>query len=95
MPAYPVSYGCNTYFTDVDPSKADNMTVLEAVYGVASVFWNYTGEAGQCNDMGAQGPSTLGTQDGVIMHTPTSQAPRAQQTYILMSVYLMSAVLFV
>jgi len=59
-----VSYACKTYFSDVDPSKADNMTVLQAVYGVASVFWNYTGESGQCNDMGAQEPSTLGSQDG-------------------------------
>ena len=64
MPAYPVSYACKTYFTDVDPSKADNTTILQAVYGVASVFWNFTGETGQCNNMGAQGPSTLGSQDG-------------------------------
>jgi hypothetical protein len=64
MPAYPVSYGCKRYFTDVNPSTADNFTVLTAVYGVASTFWNYSGQAGQCNDLTAQGPSTLGTQDG-------------------------------
>ena len=64
MPAYPVSYACKAHFTDVDPSTADNATVLAAVYGVASVFWNYTGQAGQCNDLNAQGPSTLGSQDG-------------------------------
>ena len=64
MPAYPVSYGCKKYFTDVDPAKADNLTILAAVYGVANTFWNYTGQAGQCNDLNAQGPSTLGSQDG-------------------------------
>ena len=64
MPGYPVSYGCKRYFTDVDPSTADNATILEAVYGVAAVFWNYTGQAGQCNNLNAQGPSTLGSQDG-------------------------------
>ena len=64
MPAYPVSYGCVKFFTHVDPDTADNSTVLEAVYGVASTFSNYTGQAGQCNDLYSQGPPSLGSQDG-------------------------------
>lgn len=32
--------------------------------GLANLFYNYTGEAGECFDMAMAGPSTLGSEAG-------------------------------
>ena len=64
MPRYPVDYACTRYFADMpDVAAANETAVLEAVAGIAGVYWNYT-DSGPCFNWTAQGPPSLGTADG-------------------------------
>lgn len=64
MPPNPVDYSCNLAFGAIpDISLASNETILQGVYQIANVFWNFTGTglAAQCNNMALSGPSSLGS----------------------------------
>lgn len=58
MPAWPVSAACSN-FAEVGPGASD-ATVLATVRAAYSVFYNYTGQAGDCFNVSAAGASTLG-----------------------------------
>ena len=55
-----------TLSLSLSPSLAPHTMrhVLLSHTGLANLFYNYTGEAGECFDMAMAGPSTLGSEAG-------------------------------